>query len=148
MPESCEVPQDNPDDQEISRILEEHSVVAVVGLSPKPSRDSFQVARYLQDNGYTIIPVNPNYDEVLGHISYARLEDVPGRIGIVDIFRRPEAVPEIVDSAIRANAKVVWMQLGVISNEAARKARARGLRVVMNRCMKVEHMRLAKGLPG
>ena len=129
-------------------MLKEHSVVAVVGLSAKPSRESFQVARYLQDQGYTIIPVNPNYDQVLGQKSYARPEDVPGHTGIVDIYRRPESVPRIVHSAIRANAKVVWMQLGVKDNEAARKARAGGLRVVMNRCKRVKRIRLARGLPG
>ena len=138
---ACEIPQENATDSEIGRILEEYNVVAVVGLSHKTHRDSFQVASFLQNHGYTIIPVNPKYDEVLGQKCYASLEDIPVPIDIVNIFRSPEAVPEIVDMAIKVNAKVIWMQQGIVHNKAADKARAHGLDVVMNKCMKVEYMR-------
>jgi len=105
----------------------------VVGLSDKPDRDSYQVAAYLQERGYRIIPVNPAVREVLGEKAYARLQDVPEPIDVVDVFRKPEAVPEIVDAAIAAGAKAVWLQEGVIHNAAAEKARAAGLQVVQNR---------------
>ena len=141
MADVCEIPEQNATDSEISRILEEYNVVAVVGLSRKTHRDSFQVASFLQNHGYTIIPVNPKYNEVLGQKCYASLKDIPIPIDIVNIFRKPEAVPEIVDMAIKANAKVIWMQQGIVHNQAADKARAHGLDVVMNKCMKVEYMR-------
>ena len=113
--------------------------IAVVGLSSDPSRPSYDVARYLQRQGYTIIPVNPKETEVLGEKSYPTLSDIPEPPDVVDIFRRPEYVGEIVDEAIRVGAKAVWLQLGVINEEAARKAREAGLLVVMDRCMKIEH---------
>ena len=141
----CELPRHQATDQEVERILQAHRVVAVVGLSPKPHRDSFQVARYLQEQGYTIIPVNPNCREVLGERCYPSLADVPTPVDIVDIFRKPEAVPEIVEAAIAARAKVIWMQLGIVHNEAADKALAHGLDVVMGKCIKVEHMRTRSG---
>ena len=144
MSDACEIPEQNATDPEISRILEEYKVVAVVGLSQKTHRESFQVASFLQDHGYTIIPVNPKYTEVLGQKCYASLGDIPGPIDIVDIFRKPEAVPEIVDMAIKVNAKVIWMQQGIAHNKAADKARAHGLDVVMSKCIKVEYMRRMK----
>lgn len=113
--------------------------IAVVGLSSDPSRPSYDVARYLQRQGYTIIPVNPKETEVLGEKSYPTLSDIPEPPDVVDVFRRPEYVGEIVDEAIRVGAKAVWLQLGVINEEAARKAREAGLLVVMDRCMKIEH---------
>ena len=123
----------------ILEILQKYKTIAVVGLSSDPMRPSHGVARYLQSVGYRIIPVNPNEREVLGEKSYARIEDVPEKIEIVEIFRRPENVPQAVDSAIRAGAKVIWMQLGIEHAAAAEKARDAGLTVVMDACMLIEH---------
>jgi predicted CoA-binding protein len=114
--------------------------VAVVGLSSNPSRASHDVARYMQRNGYDIIPVNPTETEVLGERVYASLSDLPDAPEVVDVFRRSEYVAEVVDEAIKVGAKAIWLQLGVIDEVAARKAREAGLLLVMDRCMKVEHM--------
>jgi predicted CoA-binding protein len=127
-------------------ILKKYKTVAVVGLSSDPMRPSFGVAKYIQDAGYTIIPVNPNEEEVLGEKCYARLEDVPQVIEIVDVFRRAEDVPPVVDSAIRVGAKVVWMQLGIENAPAAEKARVAGLIVVEDACFLVEHRKRRKEL--
>src|SRR5437868_3989199 len=116
-------------------ILRQYKTIAVVGLSSDEMRPSHGVAAYLQSAGYQIIPVNPNEREVLGQKSYARLEDVPEKIEIVDIFRRPEEVAAAVDGAIAVGANVVWMQLGVINEAAAEKARAAGLTVIMDACL-------------
>ncbi len=124
----------------IKEILEAYKTIAVVGLSSNRWRASNSVSRYMQNNGYRIIPVNPQETEVLGEKSYASLDDVPEPFQIVDIFRRPEYVPDIVDAAIRRSARVIWMQLGVIHEEAAAKARAAGLEVVMDRCILQDHM--------
>jgi uncharacterized protein len=125
----------------IPDLLRKSSVIAVVGLSSKKFRPSYGVAEYMQREGYRIIPVNPNETEVLGEKAYARLEDVPGHIDIVDIFRRSEFVAPLVDEAIRRGASAVWMQEGVVDEEAAEKARAAGLAVVMDRCILKEHSR-------
>jgi uncharacterized protein len=125
----------------IKEILEKYRTIAVVGLSSHTWRASYSVSRYMQSNGYQIIPVNPTETEVLGEKAYASLDDVPGEIEIVDIFRRPEYVPDIVEAAIRRNAPVVWMQEGVIHEAAAERARAAGLEVVMDRCILKDHMR-------
>lgn len=124
----------------IRDILTRSKVIAVVGLSSKPHRPSHGVARYLQTVGYRIIPVNPNEKEVLGEKSYPQLEDVPIKVDIVDIFRRSELVPPVVDSAIAIGARTVWMQEGVIHEEAAARARAAGVQVVMDRCLLKEHV--------
>lgn len=126
----------------IPELLRSARTIAVVGLSSKRTRPSYGVSRYLQNSGYRIIPVNPMETEVLGEKAYARLEDVPGHIDIVDIFRRSEYVPEIVDSAIGVGAGAVWMQEGVVHQAAAEKARQAGLTVVMDRCLLKEHSRL------
>ena len=126
---------------DIKSILEESKTVAVVGLSPREERDSHRVAKYLQSQGYRIIPVNPNADEILGERSYPDLASIPEPIDVVDVFRGSEAVPEIVEVAIQVGAKTVWMQMGVIHEEAAARAREAGLQVVMDRCMMVEHRR-------
>jgi len=127
--------------QNIPGILEQHKRIAVVGLSDSPSRPSYGVARAMQMNGYQVIPVNPAVEETLGEKSYASLLDIPGEVDLVDIFRRPEHVDEIVDQAIRKGAKAVWMQLGVINNAAAQKALQAGLEVVMDRCWKIEYLK-------
>lgn len=123
----------------IAEILRKCKTIAVVGLSSNPMRPSHEVTEYMQRAGYRMIPVNPNETEVLGEKSYARLEDVPQKIDLVNIFRRPEEVSRVVESAIRIGAPVVWMQLGIESEEAAEKARAAGLAVVENACILVEH---------
>ena len=123
-------------------ILNSSRVVAVVGLSAKPDRRSFMVASYLKENCYKIIPVNPREKEVLGEPCYPNLTSIPKLVDVVDIFRRSEEVPAIVDEAIKIGAKVVWMQEGVINQEAAVRAREAGLLVVMDRCMLKEHQRL------
>jgi predicted CoA-binding protein len=127
----------------ITEILKTSKTIAVVGLSSNPMRPSFGVTEYMQKEGYRIIPVNPNETEVLGEKSYARLEDVPGKIEMVNIFRRAEEVQAVVESAIRVGAKAVWMQLGVENEEAAEKARAAGLVVVVDACILIEHRKRA-----
>jgi predicted CoA-binding protein len=126
----------------VAELLRSSRTIAVVGLSSKKFRPSYGVAEYMQGQGYRIIPVNPNEAEVLGEKTYARIEDVPEHIDIVDIFRRSEFVLPIVESAIRLGAGAVWMQEGVVDEEAAQKARDAGLAVVMDRCILKEHMRL------
>ncbi|MCL0091982.1 CoA-binding protein [Dehalococcoidales bacterium] len=123
-------------------ILDSSQVIAVVGLSPKPDRPSYQVASYLKENGYKIIPVNPKASEILGEPSYPDLGSVPEPVDVVNIFRRPEEVPAIVEEAIKIGAKAVWMQEGVINEEAASQAKEAGLLVVMNRCMLKEHQKM------
>lgn len=129
-------------ESQIHSLLSASKTIAVVGLSNKPWRPSHGVSEYMQSRGYRIIPVNPNLTEALGEKAYARLEDVPEPIDIVNIFRRPEAVAEIVDSAIRLGARAVWMQEGVVHPAAAEKARAAGLAVIMDRCILKEHRKL------
>ena len=126
----------------ISKILRDARTIAVVGLSGKRFRPSYGVAEYMQRSGYRIIPVNPREQQVLGETSYPDLESVPGAIDIVDIFRRSEFVPEIVEAAIRKGAKAIWMQEGVVHEEAARRAMEAGLEVVMDRCILKDHRRL------
>jgi predicted CoA-binding protein len=123
----------------IGDLLTRSKVIAVVGLSSKVHRPSYGVTRYMQSVGYRIIPVNPHETEVLGEKSYPRLEEVPLQVDIVDVFRRSEFVPPIVESAIAIGAKTVWMQEGVIHKQAAARARAAGLEVVMDRCILKEH---------
>jgi hypothetical protein len=133
-------------DDPILGILKKYKTIAVVGLSSNPMRPSFSVAKYMQDAGYKIIPVNPNEREVLGEKSYARLEDVPEQIEIVDVFRREEDVPPVVESAVRVGAKVVWMQLGIQNERAAEQAREAGLIVVADACVLIEHRKRRKEL--
>jgi uncharacterized protein len=128
---------------QISEILHSCRVIAVVGLSAKRFRPSYGVAEYLQRAGYKIIPVNPMETEVLGERAYPDLDSIPGPVDMVDIFRRSEFVPEIVEAAIRKGAKAVWMQEGVIHEAAAQRAEEAGLSVVMDRCILKDHRRLA-----
>lgn len=128
------------------RILDRYKRIAMVGLSSNPFRPSHFAAIYLLAHGYDVTPVNPREKEVLGRRSHASLLEVPGSIEIVDIFREPAAVPAIVEEAIQRDAKVIWMQLGVIHEEAAERARQAGLEVVMDRCIKIEHARFFGGL--
>jgi predicted CoA-binding protein len=134
------------DIEELRRILKQNHTIAVVGLSSQWFRPSFFAAKYLQEHGYRVIPVNPAHTEVLGEKCYASVREIPEKVDVVDVFRKPEDVPPIAEEAIAIGANVLWMQLGVVNEEAARRARAAGLDVVMNRCMKIEHARLFGGL--
>ena len=124
----------------VKEIPEKYKTIAVVGLSSHPWRASFSVSRYMQSAGYRVIPVNPLETEVLGEKAYPTLDDIPEPFEIVDIFRRPEYVPDIVEAAIRCGARVIWMQLGVVNEAAAARGRAAGLEVVMDRCILQDHM--------
>ena len=128
----------------IEQMLKESKVIAVVGLSRDSTRDSYRIAQYLKEQGYRVIPINPNMPEVLGERCYPSLLDVPEKIDIVDIFRRPEYVRPIVDDAIMVGAKSVWMQLGIADDEAAEKATKAGLDVVMDECIRVLHQALKR----
>ena len=128
------------------RILETYRRIAMVGLSSNPFRPSHFAAVYLISEGYDVVPVNPREAEVLGRQAYPSITAIPGPIEVVDIFREPAAVPAIVEEAIAVGAKVIWMQLGVIHEEPAERARRAGLEVVMDRCMKIEHARFFGGL--
>lgn len=128
----------------ILEILRSARTIAVVGLSRNPTRPSNGISAYMQRFGYRIIPVNPNETEVLGEKCYARLEDVPAEIDIVNVFRRPVFVPEIADSAIRVRARTLWLQEGVVHEAAANRARAAGLDVVIDRCIMREHRRIGR----
>jgi predicted CoA-binding protein len=133
----------NATPDEIRELLQRTRVIAVVGLSDKPDRPSYGVAHYMQQAGFRIVPVNPQVQgTILGEKVYASLKDIPEPIDMVDIFRRPDAVPEIVKDAIAVGAKSVWMQEGIVNNAAADDARAAGLSVVMDRCLLKEHMRM------
>ncbi len=127
------------DMNEIKSIIADAHIIAIVGLSPKENRPSNMVARYLQDAGFTIVPVNPGQTEILGETCYASLHDIPVKVDVVDIFRRSEDVGPVVDEAIAIQAKAVWMQQGVVNDAAAQKAKTAGLGVVMDRCLKVDH---------
>jgi predicted CoA-binding protein len=124
------------------KLLQSAKTIAVVGLSSRRTRPSYGVSEYMQSRGYRIIPVNPNETEVLGEKAYSSLDEIPGHVDIVDVFRRSESVPEIVDAAIRIGAQGVWMQEGVVHEAAADKARAAGLEVVMDRCILKEHRKM------
>ncbi|MCH7742748.1 MAG: CoA-binding protein [Proteobacteria bacterium] len=134
------------DNTTIRRILEESKTIAMVGLSGNWYRPSYFAAKYLLDHGYEVIPVNPNYDEVLGQKCYPDLASIPGKVDIVDLFQRSEDVPKFIQPAIDMGARVLWLQLGIVNDDAASKARDAGLEVVMDRCMKIEYARLFGGL--
>ena len=129
-------------DQMLKDILVSTKTIASVGLSSNPEKVSYGVGAYLLERGYRVVPVNPTAEEILGEKAYPDLEPVPENIDVVQVFRRSEDVPPVVESAIKAGAKIVWMQLGIINEEAAQTARDAGLQVVMDRCMRAEHIRL------
>lgn len=134
------------DSAQLKQILLDSKTIAVVGLSANEMRPSYFAAKYMQDHGYKIIPVNPNYDEILGEKCYPDLLSIPDPIDMVDLFQRSERVMPFVEQAIEIQARVVWMQLGVINEDAARLASEAGLEVVMDRCVKIEYARLFGGL--
>jgi predicted CoA-binding protein len=134
------------DSEKIRRILRTHKTLAVVGLSAQWHRPSFFAAKYMQEHGYRVIPVNPQYDTILGEKCFKSLRDIPEKVDVVDCFRKSAEIPAIADDAIAIGAKVLWMQLGVENAEARRKAEAAGLEVIENRCVKIEHGRFFGGL--
>ena len=138
----CEMPDNNPPDNEIIQILNDSKKIAIVGLSPKESRDSNRVARYLIKEGYDVIPVNPGQKEILGKTCYKSIGDIPFQVDIADLFLNSKRVPPVVDQAIEKGIRVIWMQLGVVHNEAAEKARESGIKVIMNKCIKIEHRKM------
>ena len=133
---------ENPSEDEIRTLLEGVRRIAVVGLSPKPHRDSHRVSLYMQERGHEIIPVYPRGERTLGSQVYRRIQDVPGDIDLVDVFRRSSALAEVTDDALAAGVPAIWFQLGCIDAAAAQRARAQGVRVVMDRCLMVDHARL------
>lgn len=131
-------------DTDLKRLFETVRTIAVVGCSPRPERAGHYVARYLQELGYRIIPVNPGQTEILGEKCYASLRDIPEPVDMVDCFRRSEDIPPVVEDAIAIGAKFVWMQLGIINEEAAQRAMDAGIEVVMDRCPKIDYPRLLR----
>lgn len=140
------MPYTEPDIPTLRRILKENRVVAMVGISANWYRPSYFAAKYLQEHGYRVIPVNPSYQEVLGETCYPSLMAIPEKVDVVDCFRKSEEIPAIAADAIAIGARALWMQIGVVNDAAAERAKAAGLDVVMNRCMKIEHARLFGGL--
>jgi len=134
------------DSEKTRRILRENRTIAVVGLSAQWHRPSYFAAKYMQEHGYRVIPVNPTYDTILGEKCFKSLREVPGKVDIVDCFRRSAEIPAIAEDAIAIGAKVLWMQLGVTNAQARRRAEAAGLEVVEDRCVKIEHGRFFGGL--
>jgi len=130
----------------LRRILKENRVIAVVGLSADWYRPSYFAAKYMQEHGYRVIPVNPKYETILGEKCYGSVREIPEKVDIVDVFRKTEDVPPIAEDAIAIGAKVLWQQLGVKNEEAAARARSAGLETVLDRCVKIEHGRLFGGL--
>ncbi|HVY05065.1 MAG TPA: CoA-binding protein [Burkholderiales bacterium] len=137
---------DSTDINALRRMLRQYKTIAVVGLSANWFRPSFFAAKYMQEHGYRVIPVNPSYPEILGEKCYKSLKDIPEKVDIVDCFRKSSEIEPIADDAIAIGAKVLWMQLGVMNEKAADKARKAGLEVVQDRCVKIEHGRLFGGL--
>jgi len=129
-------------DQTMKDILVSTKTIASVGLSSNPGKESYGIVQYLKSQGYRVIPVNPTAEEILGEKSYPDLESIPEKIDVVQVFRKPEDVPPVVESAIKIGAKGVWMQEGIVNEEAAQNARDAGLQVVMDACMRATHRRL------
>lgn len=138
----CELPDSDPAPEEIKALLLRAKKIAVVGLSPKEARDSHRVARYLLKEGYEVVPVNPGQREILGRPCFKTLADIPFQVDIVNLFLPPERVPPVVDQAIQMGVRGIWMQVGIVHNASARKAREAGIAVVMNRCIMTEHMKI------
>lgn len=139
----CEFPTVNSNNEEIKAILDEVKTIAILGLSPDPEKASNQVGQYLLEAGYTIFPVYPKEDEILGQKVYRSLAEIPERVDMVDIFRKPDVLDAVADACIeRGDVKVFWSQLGVVNNAAADKAKAAGMKVVQNHCTKIEHKKI------
>ena len=138
----CRLPDDTPSAKKIVKILENSKRIAVVGISPKTSRDSNSVARYLLEQGYEVIPVNPGQERILERTCYRTLEDIPFSVDMANLFINPTRVPSTVEQCIRIGVKTIWMQLGIVHNNAALKARNAGIEVIMNRCIMREHQNM------
>ncbi|WP_031513511.1 CoA-binding protein [Desulfofalx alkaliphila] len=132
----------NPTENEIKNLLQEARTIAVVGLSDKPERDSHMVAKYLQEKGYRIIPVNPKLDSVLGEKAYKKVSEIPDPIDIVNVFRRSIDTPPVVEDSLAKKPKAVWLQLGIQNDEAAKIAQDNKITMIMNRCIKIDHAKL------
>jgi len=141
----CKLENGPETERDIREILCSAKTIAVVGISPKEDRPSHKVAKYLTEHGFEVIGVNPGCDRILGAKCYPDLKSIPQHVDVVDIFRNVEAIPGLVDEAIEIGAGAVWMQLGLEDGESAQKARQAGLKVVMNKCMKIEHARVSNG---
>lgn len=136
----CEFPSVNSNNEEIIEIFNNTKTIAIAGLSPNEEKASNRVAKYLQNAGFKIVPIYPKEDEILGEKVYRSLEEIPFKIDMVDIFRKPDAIAAVVDAAIkRGDIDTVWTQLGLVNNEAAAKAKEAGMKVVQNKCTKIEH---------
>lgn len=133
---------ENPGSEQVKALLRRARRIAVVGLSPKPHRDSHRIARYLLEHGYEVVPVYPREDEILGQKVYRRVQDIPDGVDLVDVFRRSEELPGVVEDALAAGAPALWFQLDCINEDAAARATAAGATVVMDRCIMVDHARL------
>ena len=133
---------ENPSDEKIREILKTKKVIAMVGLSPNPVRDSYEVAHYLKAKGYKIIPVNPAHEEILGQKSFSTLSEIPEKVDIVDVFRKPEHTGPVIDEALSIDADVIWLQLGIRNNEGGQKVIEAGKAFIQNRCILQEHRRL------
>jgi len=133
---------ENPSEEEIKGLIERVHRIAVVGLSPKPHRDSNRVSLYMQERGYEIIPIYPREERILGAPVYRRVQDVPGSIDLVNVFRRSSALSEVTDDSLAAGAPAIWFQLGCVHEDAAARAQQQGVQVVMDRCLMVDHARL------
>ncbi|MFC1824443.1 CoA-binding protein [Thermodesulfobacteriota bacterium] len=138
----CGLPDYNPPTEEIKEILTRCKKIAVVGLSPKEDRDSHKVAKYLAEQGYEIVPVNPGQKEILGAKCYKTVKDIPFKVDMVDLFLNVSRVPPVANLAMEIGVQVIWMQLGICHNESAKKARDAGITVVMNKCVKQEHEKM------
>ena len=138
----CEMPLVNANNEEIKKILEDYKNIAIVGASPNPTKDSHKVTKYMIDAGYNVYPIYPKEDEILGRKVYRSLADIEDKVDIVVVFRKPAAVSAVADAAIaRGDVDVLWTQLGIVNNEAAKKAQEHGIKVVQNYCIKIEHQR-------
>ncbi len=139
----CEMPQVNSNDKEIKEYLTKYKNIAIVGASPNPSKDSNMVTKYMIDKGYNVFPIYPKEDEILGQKVYRSLKEIPNKVDIVVVFRKPEAVSAIADACIqRGDVNVLWTQLGIVNNEAAKKAKEAGIEIVQSQCIKIEHQKL------
>jgi len=139
----CEMPTVNSNPKEVKEMLEKYNNIAIVGASPNPTKDSNKVTKYMIDAGYNVFPIYPKEDEILGQKVYRSLKEIPEKVDIVVVFRKPEAVMAVAEACIeRGDVDVLWTQLGIVNNEAAKKAEEAGIKVVQNLCIKIEHNRL------
>ena len=141
---NCEIPRFNAAQPEIDSLLADSKTIAMVGLSNDPEKDSYQVGLYLKKHGYTIIPINPKYEEIMGEKAYPSIKDVPTKIDIIDVFRKPDALPGLTQETLDLSEKPrgFWMQLGIAHHESATRLKQAGIVVVQNKCIKIEHARV------